>query len=98
MVTALHWIIVIGICFTSLLSVFFSLKARRQHDVRLRGLYAARLNMSMGIMLLLIAIFFMLAYSGSTIKVIIGSLFLLIGLFNLFAGLRNHSVYNAMKP
>lgn len=94
---ALHWVIIIGICFTSLLSVFFSFKARRQSDMRLRGLYAARLNMSMGVMLLFIALFFMLAYTGSTIKVIIGSLLLVIGLFNLFAGLRNHSVYNTMK-
>ncbi|CAH1219349.1 hypothetical protein PAECIP111893_04548 [Paenibacillus plantiphilus] len=94
---ALHWVIIIGICMTSLLSVFFSIKARRQSDSRLRGLNTARLNMSMGVMLVFIALFFMLAYTGSTIKVIIGTLLLIMGLFNLFAGLRNHSVYNAMK-
>ena len=48
-------------------------------------------------MLVLVAIFMMLAYSGSTVKVIIGALFIVLGLFNLFAGLRNHSVYSSMK-
>jgi hypothetical protein len=97
MVTALHWLLVILICLTSLCSVYFSYKSRRSADMRSRGMNAALMNVCMGIMLELIAIFFMLAFSGSTIKVIVGALFIVLGLFNLFAGLRNHSVYRSMK-
>ena len=93
----LHWILVILIIASSLFSVTFSFKSRRASDGRIRGINAARMNMSMGVMLVLVAIFMMLAYSGSTVKVIIGALFIVLGLFNLFAGLRNHSVYNSMK-
>jgi hypothetical protein len=95
---ALHWLLIIFICLTSVLSVVFSFKSRRAADIRLKGMNAARLNMCMGTMLVLIALFMMLAYSGSTVKVIIGALFIVLGLFNLFAGLRNHSIYRAMKP
>ncbi|WP_308638679.1 YtpI family protein [Paenibacillus silvisoli] len=97
METALHWLIVIIVCASSLLSAYFSYKARRSADTRVRGVNAARMNMSMGVMLIFIALFMMLAYSGSTIKVIIGALFIVLGLFNLFAGLRNSSVYRSMK-
>ncbi|WP_274652254.1 YtpI family protein [Paenibacillus humicola] len=97
MVTALHWVLLILICLLSVGSVYFSFKSRRLSDARLRGLNAARMNICMGFMLVLIALFFMLAYSGSTLKVIVGALFIVLGLFNLFAGLRNHSVYRSMK-
>ena len=97
MVTTLHWLLIILICLTSVLSVVFSFKARRSSAIRLRGIYGARLNICMGIMLVLIALFFMLLFSGSTVKVIIGALFIVMGLFNLFAGLRNHGVYSSMK-
>ncbi|MBM7565411.1 YtpI family protein [Paenibacillus sacheonensis] len=97
MENALHWAIVVLICVTSLMSVNYSFKARRASDVRQRGILSARLNMSMGIMLVFIALFMMLAFSGSTIKVVISCLIIVIGLFNLFAGIRNNSVYRSMK-
>ncbi|UVI31886.1 YtpI family protein [Paenibacillus spongiae] len=94
---ALNWLLVIGVFASLFASVFFSYKTRRSRDGRQRGLNASMMNISMGIMLLLFALLFMLVYSGSTVKVIIGTLFIVIGLFNLFAGLRNHSIYRAMK-
>ncbi|MBW7459311.1 YtpI family protein [Paenibacillus sepulcri] len=97
MVATLHWLLLALIVLTSVLSVTFSFKSRRSADPRTRGMNAARTNICMGIMLVLIALFFMLAYSGSTIKVVFGALFIVLGLFNLFAGLRNHSVYRSMK-
>jgi Zn-dependent protease len=97
MVTALHWLLMILICLLSLGSVYYSYKSRRSADARARGMNAALMNICMGFMLVLIAIFFMLAYSGSTLKVIVGAMFIVLGLFNLFAGLRNHSIYRSMK-
>ncbi|MFC4809281.1 YtpI family protein [Paenibacillus sp. GCM10023250] len=97
MVNALHWAIVLVICLTSVMSAVYSYRARRTSDARRRGMLAARTNMCMGAMLVFIALFMMLAFSGSTVKVIISALIIVIGLFNLFAGLRNNSVYRSMK-
>jgi hypothetical protein len=90
------WVLGALIVLTSFLSVFFSIRARRSADGRLRGLYAARMNISMGVMLILIAIIQMFMFSGSTLRVIIGAVFMLLGLFNLFAGMRNHGYFSRM--
>ncbi|MCQ6558561.1 YtpI family protein [Paenibacillus mendelii] len=97
MVNSLNWLLVIGVFASLFASLFFSYKSRRARDGRQRGMNAAKMNIFMGVMLMLVALLFMLVYSGSTVKVIIGTLFIVIGLFNLFAGLRNHSVYRSMK-
>jgi len=90
------WTLGVLIVLFSLLSVFFSIRARRARDGRLRRLYAARMNISMGVMLILIAVIQIFMFSVSTMRVIIGTVFLLLGLFNLFAGLRNHSHFSRM--
>lgn len=97
MINALQWIFGIVIILSSLSSVVFSFRSRRSRDVRLRGLYAARMNISMGIMLIFIALFQMVIFSGSSIRVVVGSVFLLLGLFNLFAGARNHGHFRRMQ-
>jgi len=94
---ALNWLLVIGILVSLIGSVFQSYKFRRSSDKTVRGKSNAMMNIFMGTMLLLVALLFMLVYSGSTVKVIIGTLFIVIGLFNLFAGLRNLSIYRSMK-
>lgn len=93
----LHWLLFIGIIVTSVLSVTNSFKARRSSQAIDRGLYAARMNIYMGIMLVLIALIAMLMYNGSTVLVIIGAVFLILGLFNMFAGIRNQSFYASRK-
>ncbi|WP_420888798.1 YtpI family protein [Cohnella candidum] len=94
MINAIQWVLGALIILTSLSSVFFSVRSRRSANGRLRGLYAARMNVSMGLMLLFIALIQMTLFSGSTVRVIVGALFFLVGLFNLFAGLRNHSHFS----
>lgn len=93
MISALQWIFGVAIIAALVLSVFYSIRSRRQNDARLRGLYAARLNICMGLMLMSIALFQFSFFSGSSIRVVVGALFLLLGLFNLFAGIRNHSFF-----
>ena len=79
-------------------SLYYSFKSRRTKDAHLRGLLGAKMNISMGIMLTLLSIILLFVFvganEGSTIRVIIGSLFLLIGLFNIFAGLRNRKIFS----
>ncbi|WP_130613256.1 YtpI family protein [Cohnella abietis] len=96
MLNTLQWVFGAIILVTCCLSAFNSFRARRSTEVRLRGLYTSRMNISMGLMLIFIAFFQMFMFSGSSVRVVIGSLFLLLGLFNLFAGIRNHSHFTRL--
>jgi hypothetical protein len=96
MVNIIQWVFGTLILISCFLSAFYSFKARRTTDARLRGLFASRMNISMGIMLIFISLIQMFLFGGSSLRVVIGALFLLLGLFNLFAGLRNHSHYSRL--
>jgi len=93
----LQWILSIGVFATLAATVYYSLRYRRSEDRKTRGMLSARMNIAMGVMLILLALIQMLLFAGSTLRVIVGAVFLLLGLFNLFAGLRNHSVYRSLK-
>lgn len=80
-----------------LYSVFCSFKSHRSNEPRERGLYSARMNISLGIMLIILAVIQMLVFSGSTVRVIVGAVFMVIGCFNIFAGIRNHGYFTRMK-
>ncbi|MFX3635056.1 MAG: YtpI family protein [Candidatus Pristimantibacillus sp.] len=93
----IQWLFAPGIIITLALTVLFSYKSRRSSDQRLRGLNASRMNISMGVMLIFIAGVQLFLSNESTARIIIGTLFLVLGLFNLFAGLRNQSHYRTMR-
>jgi hypothetical protein len=82
---------------TFALTVFYSIAYRRQSSAKKRGLFAARMNISMGAMLLSIALLQIILFSGSTVRVIFGAVCLVLGLFNMFAGIRNHGAFKMMK-
>ncbi|MDQ6422342.1 YtpI family protein [Paenibacillus sp. LHD-117] len=84
----LQWVLFPVILVSLVLSVVYSFRARRSTDARKRGLNAARMNISMGVMLLFISIIQLFMSDESTLKIVIGAVFMVIGLFNLFAGLR----------
>ncbi|CAI6044692.1 YtpI family protein [Cohnella sp. JJ-181] len=91
--TVLSWIFGVAILASLILSVGFSIRSRRSADPTQRGLLAARMNICLGVMLIALALLQMFIYSGSTLRVIVGSAFLVLGIFNLFAGLRNHAFF-----
>ncbi|MDF2835512.1 MAG: hypothetical protein K0Q63_1152 [Paenibacillus sp.] len=93
----LQWVLFPVILVTLVLSVFFSYKSRRSSDPKQRGMNGARMNISMGVMLLFISVIQLFMSDESTFKVVIGAVFMVIGLFNLFAGLRNLSAYRATE-
>jgi hypothetical protein len=97
MANTMQWILGIAIIATCFFSALYSFRARRVADVRLRGLYASKMNISMGLMLVFISLIQMLLFTGSTLRVIIGALFFILGLFNLFAGMRNHSHFTRLE-
>ncbi|MGZ9583240.1 YtpI family protein [Paenibacillus marinisediminis] len=89
--------LIVLICIASISSLFFSIRSRRSTDMRLRGLFGARTNISMGAMLIFMALVQMVMFTGSSIRVIVGSVLLCIGLFNLFVGLRNHGYFSRLQ-
>lgn len=93
----IQWLLAPGILISLVFSVIFSLKSRRSADARLRGIYAARMNICMGLMLLIIALVQLFLSAESTLRIVIGAMFMVLGVFNLFAGLRNLSLYRTMK-
>ncbi|MFC4776375.1 YtpI family protein [Paenibacillus sp. GCM10023252] len=86
-----------GMIIALLFTVIHSLRARRSQDPRARGLYSARMNVSMGTMLLFMAAIQLFLSNESTLRIVMGSLFLVLGVFNIFAGLRNLSHYRTLK-
>ncbi|KRF21321.1 YtpI family protein [Paenibacillus sp. Soil787] len=84
------------ICLLLALSVYFSFQARREKEPAKRGLYSARMNICMGLMLVLIAITQIFFFSESSFRRIFGTVLVLLGLFNLFAGIRNHGHFDRM--
>ncbi|TDG00714.1 YtpI family protein [Paenibacillus piri] len=78
------------------LSVYYSFRSRRTEDVKQRGLYTARMNIAMGVMLLVIAVSQLFFFTDSNLRRVFGVICFLLGMFNLFAGLRNHSQYNRL--
>lgn len=91
----IHYFLYIAAILSAGLSFYYSIKSKRTTEVKIRGLYNARMNISMGFMLLSFAAVQLFLYGfDSWIRVGVGFVFLLIGLFNLFAGIRNHSHYN----
>lgn len=93
----LQYFLYAAVVITSLMSFYYSSRRRRANSVKKGGIFAARMNISMGLMLIFIALIQIVMFDNSTVRVIVGSLFLLIGVFNLFAGLRNHSVYSRLQ-
>ena len=79
---------------TVLISLYYSFRFRRNMDPKLRGLYAAKMNIAMGVMLILIAISQLFFFTDTALRRAFGVVCLLLGLFNLFAGLRNYAAFS----
>jgi len=83
-----------GIVVCCVISVIFSFRSRRATDPNVRGLNAARMNLSNGALLILASLVQFLLFEPDTIRIVVGSLFLLIGAFNVFAGFRNYGYFS----
>jgi hypothetical protein len=79
------------------LSVFYSAKTRtyrKQGNYNVMKYYNAKGNISMGSMLISLGCIQMFTFGedASGTRIIVGVLFLLLGVFNFFMGLRNYRV------
>jgi amino acid transporter len=86
-------ILLIIMCLCACLSVFYSFRYRRATDPAVRGLNQAKTNINMGITLIALSMILILTYEANWLRSIIGAIFLLMGLFNLFAGIRNRRLF-----
>ncbi|NBI28273.1 YtpI family protein [Chengkuizengella marina] len=72
------------------LSFYFSMKARRTKDAKQQGLMRSRMNMSIGVTLLTISCIQLFLFEFTWPRIIVGIVFLLLGLANIYGGIRNH--------
>jgi len=86
-------VLAVFIFISLLFSIFYSVRSRQMKEPVKKGIIGGKLNISMGAMLVFISAVQLLNSNESTLRIILGAIFLLLGLFNLFAGLRNYSFY-----
>lgn len=75
----------------------YSFASRRASDPLVKGLKRAVMNMLLGAMLVTLSLMSMFIFRGSTLNVVIEAAFLLLGIFNIFSGLRSHSFYSRSR-
>ncbi|AOZ93859.1 YtpI family protein [Paenibacillus crassostreae] len=97
MLTIIKYILLILLVITCISAAYYSIRSHRSNNPIDRGLYGSITNIFMGIMLIMIAITFMFIFHGSTPSIIVEALFLVLGAFNIFAGLRNRKHYTYQK-
>lgn len=78
-------------------SALNSIRSRRTPDPNIAGLYRSWTNIWMGCMLIVLALILMFVFTGSTLSVVVEALFLVMGAYNVFAGIRNRSYYARLK-
>jgi ABC-type transport system involved in multi-copper enzyme maturation permease subunit len=88
----IYFVMVIQLAFT----VYFSFRARRNNDPIVRGLYFAKMNITIGLLFLTLAIVQLFTAPFKNLLVGFAIFVLLIGLYNLFVGLRNHSTFSRL--
>lgn len=97
MIETVQYILSAFILITLAFSVYYALRYRRQTNQVQRGIFAARMNICMGLMLILLSIAQLFFFNDTAIRRVIATIFLLIGLFNLYSGIRNHSEFQRRK-
>ncbi|WNS46381.1 YtpI family protein [Paenibacillus sp. MMS20-IR301] len=75
----------------------YSYTYRRSADPLIKGLKRSVMNVLLGGMLVTLSLISMFLFRGSTLNVVIEAAFLLLGMFNIFSGLRSYSYYSRMR-
>ncbi|MBP1993267.1 YtpI family protein [Paenibacillus eucommiae] len=78
-------------------SFYFSFRSRKEKNPNKRGLYLSKMNIFLGIMLLLIAITQLFFFTDSNLRRIFGIVCFLLGFFNLFSGIRSNGIYRRLR-
>ena len=95
MYTALQITLYAAFMIALVCSVYYSFAFRRQQDAKRRSLYQSRQNISMGAAMILLSLYPLFLMPGSNTGMIVGVIFLLVGCFNLYSGIRSHGVFRS---
>jgi drug/metabolite transporter (DMT)-like permease len=71
----------------------YSIASRRAQDPLEKGRKRSIMNVLLGAMLVVLSLMAMFLFRGSTVNVIVEAVFIVIGAFNIFSGLRSHGYY-----
>jgi hypothetical protein len=97
MLSLLSFFLTFAILLSLIFTVFYSYRSRTHKDTYKRAVFAAKMNISMGFMLVFMAMLQIFLFDANTMRTILGIIFLLLGLFNFFSGVRSYMHYNAQK-
>lgn len=97
MILVIKYLLFVLVVLFVLGSAWYSVLSRREADPLEKGLKRAVMNILLGGMLIALALMSMFLFRGSSVNIVVEALFLLLGLFNLFSGLRSHGVYSRSK-
>lgn len=95
----MSFILMFIVVFSASFSVFYSFKTRsyrKEGNFDVMKFYNAKANMSMGLMLTAMGFIQLFTFGGTDItgwRMFIGAVFLALGLFNIYMGIRNYRVY-----
>ncbi|GAB6926649.1 hypothetical protein JCM10914A_06320 [Paenibacillus sp. JCM 10914] len=97
MITVIHYILYIILVLSVVAAALYSIKARRVSDPAKRGSLMAMMNICMGCMLVSLSLVCMFLFRGSTPAIIVEAAFMVLGLFNIFAGIRSRVYYSKLN-
>lgn len=97
MITVIRYALFIILVLSVIAAALYSIRARRVADPADRGFHMAMMNLYMGIMLISLSLVCMFLFRGSTPAVIVEAAFMVLGAFNLFAGIRSRSYYSRLR-
>lgn len=94
MVLFIKYVLFLLLTLSVLGAAWFSAASRRSTEPGDRARKRALMNMLLGCMLVLLALMSMFLFRGSTVSVVVEAVFIVIGAFNLFSGLRSYGYYS----
>lgn len=97
MILIIKYILFILLVFFVVCAAFFSTSSRRTPDPLEKGRKRSVMNVMMGAMLVNLGLISMFLFPGSTLNILIEAIFLIIGAFNIFSGIRSYGYYSRMK-
>ena len=97
MVLIIKYVLFLLLVVCTIGAAWFSLSSRRAQDPLDQGLKRALMNILLGMMLVTLALMAMFLFPGSTVNIIVETVFLVIGAFNLFSGLRSYGYYSRLR-
>ncbi|KGE16277.1 YtpI family protein [Paenibacillus wynnii] len=97
MIIIIKYLLFILLAVFSINAAIFSIASRRAVDPLVKGQKRSIMNVLMGAMLVDLALMAMFLFHGSTLGIVVEAIFIIIGLFNIFSGLRSNGYYNRIK-